>query len=82
LACALDQAGCPPDKIKRILRWISDEALRIYVRNGERMYATWLNKSASSITSTVQVANLPTLEAMSMFIDCPEDDDAYESDGD
>ena len=81
LACALDQAGCPPDKIKRILRWISDEALRTYVRDGSRMYSQWLDKSASSIINTVQVSNLPKLEAMSVFIDCPEEDDDYESDG-
>ena len=30
LACALDRAGCPPHKIKRILRWISDESLATY----------------------------------------------------
>ena len=79
LACALDQAGCPPDKIKRILRWVSDEALRTYVRDGQRMYSQWLDKSASSIINTVQVSNLPKLEAMSVFIDCPEEDDDYES---
>ena len=79
LACALDQAGCPPDKIKRILRWISDEALRTYVRDGSRMYSQWLGKSASSIINTVQVSNLPKLEAMSVFIDCPDEDDDYES---
>ena len=61
LACALDQAGCPPDKIKRILRWISDEALRTYLRDGHGMYSQWLGKSASSIINTVQVSKLPKL---------------------
>ena len=84
LACALDQAGCPHDKMKRMLRWVSDEALRTYVQDGERMYSQWpwLDKSASSIINTVQVSNLPKLEAMSVFIDCadcPEEDDDYES---
>ena len=79
LACVLDQAGCPPDKIKRMLRWISDEALWTYVRDGERMYSTWLDKSASPIISTVRVSNLPKPEPMSVLIDCSEEDNDYES---
>ena len=34
---------------------------------------------ARSIISTVQVSNLPKLEAMSVLIDCPEEDEAHES---
>ena len=34
LACALDQAGRSPDKIKRILRWISDEAFTANSQGG------------------------------------------------
>ena len=39
---------CPPSKIKRILRWLSDEALQIYsyARDGEQMYAKWLHQGS------------------------------------
>ena len=49
------------------------------MRDGSRMYSQWLDKSPSSIINTVQVSNLPKPEAMSVFIDCPDEDDDYES---
>ena len=49
------------------------------MRDGHGMYSQWLDKPASSIISTVQVSNLPKLEAMSVLIDCPDEDDDYES---
>ena len=39
LCTALDNVGCPPSKIKRISRWLSDEALQTCARDGEQMYA-------------------------------------------
>ena len=84
LACALDRANCPPSKIKRILRWISDEALNTYVRDGEKMYGTWLDAAADSTVQTVQTSNLPSLEAILQHIDCPkgmaEDSDIEDDD--
>ena len=82
VACALDAAQCPPDKINRILRWISDESLRTYVRDGEQIYTKWLDKARLSVINTVQVLNLPSLAVLA---DCPvsdeEDADSdYESD--
>lgn len=82
LACALDAVNCPPEKIKRILRWVSDEALRTYVRDGNQMYIKWLDSSSSAVINTVQVANLPSLEGMKLLADCPEEDDAYDSEDD
>ena len=73
LACSLDRAGCPPSKIKRILRWISDEALNTYVRDGENMYCKWLDAAAHSTVQTVQSWNLPELEAILQYVDCPEE---------
>ena len=61
LACALDAAQCLPDKIKRILRWISDESLRTYVRDGEELYTKWLDKARLPVVNTVQVSNLSSL---------------------
>ena len=77
-----DAVGCPPDKIKRILRWVSDEALQTYVRGGEEMCTKWLDGSATAVINTVQVSNLPSLEGMKLLADCPEEDDAYDSEDD
>ena len=49
------------------------------MRDGQRMYSQWLDKSAPSAISTVRVSNLPKLEAMRVLIDCPEEEDDYES---
>ena len=49
------------------------------MHDGQCMYSQSLDKSASFIISTVQVSNLPKLEAMSVFIDCPDEDEDYES---
>lgn len=80
LACALDAVDCPPDKIKRILRWVSDEALQTYVRGGDAMFTSWLDRSKTAVINSVQVSNLPSLNAMQILAECPEDDDAYDSD--
>ena len=72
LACALDAVGCPHSKIKRILRWISDEALNTYVRGGEDMYSTWLDKAPMANINTVQVSNLPCILD---FVHCHEEED-------
>ena len=73
---ALDDVGCPPDKIKRILRWVSDEALQTYVRDGERMYTKWLDKAPTATIKTVQVSNLPSpVEAILDYVDYHESDD-------
>ena len=63
LACALDAAGCPPQKIKRILRWISDEALQTYVRDGEQVFEHWLDAAARSEFDAMQVANMDSPHA-------------------
>ena len=80
LACALDAAQCPPDKINCILSWISDEFLRTYVRDGEELYTKWLDKARLSVVNTVQVSNFPSLAVLA---DCPDEEDAdsdYDSD--
>ena len=42
----------------KILRWLSDEALQTYARDGEQMYAKWLHAASGAHISTVQVSNL------------------------
>ena len=74
LACALDEAGCPPAKIKRILRWVSDESLLNYVRDGERMYTTWLDRKDRTVIKTIQVSNLPSpYDPILNYVDCDTD---------
>ena len=59
LATALDAVGCPPDKIKRMLRWVSDESLATYVRPGKRMYDEWLRRAPLARIDAKQTCNLP-----------------------
>ena len=59
MCTALDKVGCPPSKVTTVLRWLSDEALRTYARNGEQMYAKCLHAASGPHISTVQVSNLP-----------------------
>ena len=68
LCTALDNVGCPPSKIKRILRWLSDEALQTYARDGERMYAKWLHAASGAHISTVQVSNLPDRPELQLLL--------------
>ena len=68
LCTALDNVGCPPSKIKRILRWLSDEALQTYTRDGEQMYAKWLQAASGAHISTVQVSNLPDRPELQLLL--------------
>ena len=85
LACALDNINCPPSKIKRILRWISDESLQTYCRENAEMYSAWLDQAATAVVDPVQTAHLPSVEAILRYVDCPEqaadsDDDSVDED--
>ena len=89
LCTALDNVGCPPSKIKRILRWLSDEALQTYARDGEQMYAKWLQAASGAHISTVQVSNLPDRPGLQLlmghvdgeFTSDYEDDDDDDAEG-
>ena len=59
LACALLARGAPPTVIQSMLRWRSDEALRIYARLNDVEYATWLDVAATATISGTRAANLP-----------------------
>ena len=58
LACALDKAKCPHDKIKRICRWISDESLFTYIRPGAEMYEEWLPKAQRQVVDARQTHHI------------------------
>jgi hypothetical protein len=64
LACALMGAGASNGTIQQMLRWRSDEALKIYARINDYKYADWLTKASqakvSNIRTTTIVENMQT----------------------
>ena len=61
-ACLLDSVNVPPDKIKRMLRWISDESLRTYVRPGNYEFAEYMDKMVHGTVDNTQTRNLPDFQ--------------------
>ena len=59
LACLLDSQGVPHDKIKKMLRWVSDEALQTYVRPNDETMAAYMDKVLRGRVSSVQARGLP-----------------------
>ena len=55
LACL----GASPERIKGMLRRLSDDSLRIYARDNRHVYAAWLDKAMKADVTSVQAANLP-----------------------
>ena len=51
LACALLEAGASNGTIQTMLRWRSDEALKIYARINDFKYADWLTKASQAKVS-------------------------------
>ena len=54
LACALLQAGASNGTIQAMLRWRSDEAVKIYGRINDDSYADWLAKAAVAPVSSIR----------------------------
>ena len=44
-----------------MLRWRSDEALRLYARLNDTAYATWLDEAADSVVDSIRTSNMPQL---------------------
>ena len=64
LACALRDQGVPPDAIKEILRWASNEALALYARaNVEADAATRASAAAANVDS-VRTTSIPGLSGL------------------
>ena len=61
LACALLAKGASEAQIMSMLRWRSNEALRIYARMNDAEYATWVDVAADADISSIRAANLPPL---------------------
>ena len=62
LACLLDAAKCPPEMIKKMVRWISDESLRTYIRPNNTFITFWLDKIVDEKVYTNQARDLPHVE--------------------
>jgi len=60
LACALLAAGAAPATIQCLLRWRSDEALKIYARINDATYAGWLSAAGQSMVSSVRTTTSAT----------------------
>jgi len=61
LACALLAAGASTSQILSMLRWRSDEALRLYARLNDSDYATWLDAAADATIDSIRTSNVVTL---------------------
>jgi hypothetical protein len=54
LACALLAAGASHGTIQTMLRWRSDDALKIYARINDFKYAEWLEKASTAKVSSIR----------------------------
>ena len=68
LACALLAAGAAPATIQCLLRWRSDDALKIYARINDTTYAGWLSAAGQSMVSSVRT----TTSAVDSLSHAPE----------
>ena len=62
LACALLELGRSHDQIKALLRWRSDEALRVYARLNADSYAALLDGVGSAAIDQSRAHNLPQVD--------------------
>ena len=82
LACALRAAGCPPDVVQLICRWMCAESLRIYSLKGISEHAHWISCAENAPVDAVRGAVYPVVSAgegaHDMAIECeaPFDDRA------
>ena len=61
LACALLAAGASAGTIQGMLRWRSDEALKIYARINDSKYADWLHLASAATVSSVRTTTVSSL---------------------
>jgi len=63
LACALRAAGCPPDVVQLICRWMCAESLRIYSLKGVSEHAHWISRAQDAPVDAVRGAVYPIISA-------------------
>ena len=64
LACALLSAGASNGTIQTMLRWRSDDALRIYARINDSKYAEWLTLAGSAEVSSIRTTTTDVVRRM------------------
>ena len=68
LAMALLECGASPAQIQALLRWQTEDSLRLYARLGKKSYGGWLLKAQSADISSVSAQDLPVFEAAHQMI--------------
>ena len=63
LAMALLECGASPSQIQALLRWQTEDSLRLYARLSKKSYAGWLLKAQSADIASVSAQDLPIFEA-------------------
>jgi len=63
LACALRAAGCPPDTIQLICRWMCPESLRVYALKGVSEHASWVRKAMDVTVDATRGTSIPIVSA-------------------
>ena len=67
LAMQLKSAGADSSVIKSMVRWISDDAMRIHARDNRKQYADYLDRALKADVEAVQAANLPEMDDDAVF---------------
>ena len=67
LACALAVAGANDATIQLLCRWMSADSLRLYRRMGSQEMISWADKAERSHVDTIQLPNIPIVDAADGF---------------
>ena len=59
---ALLECRASPSQIQALLRWQTEDSLRLYARSSERSYGSWVLKAQQANISQVSAQDLPVFE--------------------
>ena len=82
LACALKESGASNSRTQGMMRWLSEDSLRIYAKDNRHTYGHWLDRAMQANVDAKRVANLPTLDddntwsELQNWIKLPDDNEA------
>ena len=62
LAQALKAAGADNERIKAMVRWVSDKSLQIYAKDSRSEYSSWLAKASRATVDSVNLASMPQMD--------------------
>ena len=62
LAQALKAAGADNERIKAMVRWVSDKSLQIYAKDSRSGYSSWLAKASRATVDSVNLASMPQMD--------------------